>query len=148
MIARPPRYGGLRTLSVLKLRDVENCCAIFLGYDLLARRWVRYAHPFGEALAGLLIVAGILPWLSARVALWSQKRSSCKWREKKRSRETLPISGGPSSSLPCRREAGRILLWCGPPAKSEGVCFFRSGTGHPSMATRRSPRPANRPLSV
>ena len=45
---------------------------MFLGYDLLARRWVRYAYlyPFGEALAGVLMVAGALVWLSAPIAFF------------------------------------------------------------------------------
>jgi hypothetical protein len=45
---------------------------MFLNYDLLARRWVRYGYlyPFGEALAGILMVAGALTWLSAPVALF------------------------------------------------------------------------------
>ncbi len=31
-------------LAVLKLRDLESFCNQFLGYDLLAQRWVRYAY--------------------------------------------------------------------------------------------------------
>ena len=44
---------------------------MFLNYDLLARRWVRYGYvyPFGEALAGVLMIAGALTWISAPVAL-------------------------------------------------------------------------------
>lgn len=30
-------------LAILKLRDLESFTNMFLGYDLLARRWVRYA---------------------------------------------------------------------------------------------------------
>jgi len=58
-------------LAILKLRDLESFSNMFLGYDLLARRWVRYAYlyPFGEALAGVLMVAGALAWLAAPVAL-------------------------------------------------------------------------------
>lgn len=45
---------------------------MFLGYDLLARRWVPYAYlyAFGEALAGILMVANTLTWISAPVALF------------------------------------------------------------------------------
>ena len=59
-------------LAVQKLRDVEGFATMFLGYDLLAQRWVRYAYlyPFGEALAGLLMLAGALTWLSVPVALF------------------------------------------------------------------------------
>lgn len=58
-------------LAILKLRDVESFSNMFLGYDLLAQRVVRYSYlyPFGEALAGVLMVAGVLPWLSVPVAL-------------------------------------------------------------------------------
>ncbi|TXN21130.1 glutaredoxin [Methylobacterium sp. WL9] len=59
-------------LAVLKLQDIESFSSMFLGYDLLARRWVRYAYayPFCEALAGILMVAGALNWLSIPVALF------------------------------------------------------------------------------
>ena len=45
---------------------------MFLGYDLLAKRWVRYAYayPFLEGIAGVLMVAGALNWLSIPVALF------------------------------------------------------------------------------
>lgn len=58
-------------LAILKLQDVETFSSMFLGYDLLAQRWVRYAYayPFCEALAGVLMVAGALNWLSIPVAL-------------------------------------------------------------------------------
>ncbi len=59
-------------LALLKLRDLEGFANGFLGYDLLARRVVRYAwvYPFAEALAGVLMLAGALPWLSVPVALF------------------------------------------------------------------------------
>ena len=59
-------------LAILKLQDVETFSSMFLGYDLLARRWVRYAYayPFCEGLAGVLMVAGALNWLSIPVALF------------------------------------------------------------------------------
>ncbi|WAJ27262.1 MauE/DoxX family redox-associated membrane protein [Antarcticirhabdus aurantiaca] len=59
-------------LAVQKLRDVEGFSNMFLGYDLLARRWVQYAYlyPFGEALAGVLMIAGALTWLSVPIALF------------------------------------------------------------------------------
>ena len=45
---------------------------MFLNYDLLAQRWVRYGYvyPFAEALAGILMVAGAMMWLSVPVALF------------------------------------------------------------------------------
>lgn len=58
-------------LAVLKLRDIEGFSTMFLGYDLAAQRWVPYAYfyPFGEALAGILMIAGVLLWLAIPVAL-------------------------------------------------------------------------------
>jgi len=58
-------------LAMLKLQDVERFSTMFLNYDLLARRWVRYGYlyPFGEATAGVLMVAGALTWLSVPIAL-------------------------------------------------------------------------------
>ena len=53
-------------LAVQKLKDVDGFATMFLNYDLLARRWVRYGYlyPYGEALAGILMVAGALTWIS------------------------------------------------------------------------------------
>lgn len=58
-------------LALQKLRDVEGFSTMFLAYDLLARRWVRYAYlyPFCEALAGVLMMAGVLKWVSVPLAL-------------------------------------------------------------------------------
>ena len=58
-------------LAMLKLQDVERFSTMFLGYDLLARRWVpyAYAYPFLEAGAGVLMAAHALNWLSIPVAL-------------------------------------------------------------------------------
>jgi len=43
---------------------------MFLNYDLLAQRWVRYGYvyPFVETGSGLLMMAGVLTWLSAPAA--------------------------------------------------------------------------------
>ena len=59
-------------LAVQKLKDVESFSTMFLNYDLLARRWVRYGYvyPFAEALAGILMIAGALIWIAAPVALF------------------------------------------------------------------------------
>jgi glutaredoxin len=59
-------------LALLKLQDVERFANMFLNYDLLARRWVPYSYiyPFAEALAGVLMVAGALTWLSVPIALF------------------------------------------------------------------------------
>lgn len=59
-------------LAIQKLQNVESFATMFLGYDLLARRWVPYArlYPFGEALAGVLMIAGSLLWIAIPVALF------------------------------------------------------------------------------
>jgi len=59
-------------LAAQKLQDVDKFATMFLGYDLLARRWVPYAtiYPFAEALAGVLMVAHALDWISIPVALF------------------------------------------------------------------------------
>jgi glutaredoxin len=59
-------------LAMLKLQDVERFSSMFLNYDLLARRFVPYAYtyPFAEAAAGLLMIAGVLRWVSIPVALF------------------------------------------------------------------------------
>ncbi len=59
-------------LAVQKLQDIESFSTMFLNYDLLAQRWVRYGYvyPFGEAIAGVLMVAGALVWISAPIALF------------------------------------------------------------------------------
>ncbi|WP_185983979.1 MauE/DoxX family redox-associated membrane protein [Aureimonas mangrovi] len=57
-------------LAVQKLRDVESFSNMFLGYDLLAQRWVPYAYvyPFAEAAAGVLMISGALMWVSIPLA--------------------------------------------------------------------------------
>jgi glutaredoxin/uncharacterized membrane protein YphA (DoxX/SURF4 family) len=64
--------GSMILLGLQKLRDLESFATQFLGYDLLARRRVRYAYiyPFAETGAGLLMFAGFLPWLAAPVGLF------------------------------------------------------------------------------
>ena len=58
-------------LGLQKLQDVERFATMFLNYDLLAQRWIRYGYvyPFVETGAGLLMMAGVLTWLSAPAAL-------------------------------------------------------------------------------
>lgn len=57
-------------LAMLKLQDVDRFATMFLGYDQLARKWVpyAYAYPFAQLGAGVLMLAGALPWLSVPVA--------------------------------------------------------------------------------
>lgn len=59
-------------LAVQKLQNVESFSTMFLNYDLLARKWVRYSYlyPFGEALAGIFMISGALVWLSSSVAIF------------------------------------------------------------------------------
>ena len=59
-------------LGMQKLRDVEGFSTMFLNYDLLARKWVRYAYiyPFVETGPGILMTGMILTWVSAPAALF------------------------------------------------------------------------------
>ena len=59
-------------LAIQKLQDVRGFATMFLGYDLLAQRWVPYAsiYPFAEALAGILMLGRVLGWISIPVALF------------------------------------------------------------------------------
>ncbi len=59
-------------LAVPKLQDVDAFATMFLGYDLLAKRWLPYAYiyPLAEGLAGVLMLAHALDWLSVPIALF------------------------------------------------------------------------------
>lgn len=61
---------SMALLAMLKLQDVDRFATMFLGYDLLARRWLPYAYiyPFAEGLAGVLMAAHALDWLSIPLA--------------------------------------------------------------------------------
>jgi len=63
---------SMSVLALLKLQNVQTFSAMFLNYDLLAKRWVPYGYvyPFGEGLAGILMTAGALTWLSAAIAFF------------------------------------------------------------------------------
>ena len=63
---------SMTLLALQKLQDVESFSTMFLNYDLLARRWIRYSYlyPYGEALAGILMIAGVLIWIAAPIALF------------------------------------------------------------------------------
>ena len=59
-------------LAILKLRDIESFSSMFLGYDLLARRYVPYAYvyPFAEWLAGVLMITHAFKFISVPLALF------------------------------------------------------------------------------
>ena len=63
---------SMAVLALLKLQNIETFSTMFLNYDLLAKRWVPYSYiyPFAEGLAGVLMIAGALTWLSVPVALF------------------------------------------------------------------------------
>ncbi len=63
---------SMAVLALLKLQNIESFSTMFLNYDLLAKRWVPYSYiyPFAEALAGILMIAGALNWLSIPIALF------------------------------------------------------------------------------
>ena len=62
---------SMAMLAMLKLQDVEKFSNMFVGYDLLARRFVPYSYvyPFLEATAAILMAGRLLPWLSIPIAL-------------------------------------------------------------------------------
>lgn len=59
-------------LAIQKLQDIESFSTMFLNYDLLAQRWVRYGYiyPFAEALAGILMISGSLVWISSPISFF------------------------------------------------------------------------------
>jgi glutaredoxin len=63
---------SMAVLALLKLQNIETFSTMFLNYDLLAKRWVPYGYiyPYAEGLAGVLMTAGALRWLSIPVALF------------------------------------------------------------------------------
>lgn len=63
---------SMSLLAMLKLQDVESFSTMFLNYDLLARKYVPYGYfyPFAELLAGVLMAANALIWLSVPVSLF------------------------------------------------------------------------------
>ncbi len=63
---------AMTLLGLQKLKDIESFSTMFLNYDLLAQRQVRYGYvyPYAETLAGILMLAGALIWLAAPVALF------------------------------------------------------------------------------
>ncbi|KGE02612.1 MauE/DoxX family redox-associated membrane protein [Pseudohaliea rubra] len=63
---------AMTLLGLQKLKDLESFSTMFLNYDLLAQRQVRYGYiyPYAETLAGILMLAGALIWLAAPIALF------------------------------------------------------------------------------
>lgn len=63
---------SMAMLAMLKLQDVEQFSTMFVGYDLLGRRFVpyAYAYPYLEATAAVLMAGRLLPWLSIPIALF------------------------------------------------------------------------------
>ena len=61
---------SMMILAMLKLQDLDRFATMFLGYDLLAQRWLpyAYAYPFLEWAAGGLMAAHRLNRLSIPVA--------------------------------------------------------------------------------
>jgi glutaredoxin len=94
-------------LALMKLRDVGSFATMFLGYDLLAQRWVPYAtlYPFAEGLAGMLMVAGVLMWFRCRSPCSSgaSARFRCSRRSMDRRSYAAPASAG-------QRRAARLHL--------------------------------------
>lgn len=64
--------AAMMLLAMLKLQDIENFSTMFLGYDLLAQRWLPYAYlyPFLEWTAGALMMAHRFDAVSIPAALF------------------------------------------------------------------------------
>ena len=62
---------SMSLLGMQKLQDIERFATMFLNYDLLAQRWVRYAYiyPVIETLAGLLMMVGAFTIVMAPLTL-------------------------------------------------------------------------------
>lgn len=58
-------------LGILKLRDLQSYATGFVQYDLVAQRYVPYAYVYAfiEAIAGALMIGGVLTWLVAPAVL-------------------------------------------------------------------------------
>lgn len=63
---------SMTVLAILKLRDLEAFSNQFLGYDLLAQKWVPYAYiyPFAEAFSGIGMLAMVGQPLVGAVSLF------------------------------------------------------------------------------
>lgn len=63
---------AMMILAMLKLQDVDSFATMFLGYDLLAKRWLPYAwlYPCLEWTAGALMAAHWLDVVSIPIALF------------------------------------------------------------------------------
>lgn len=59
-------------LALQKIRDIESFSSMFLNYDLLAKKWVPYGYfyPYAELTAGILMLAGVLSFVSIPLALF------------------------------------------------------------------------------
>lgn len=59
-------------LAILKLRDLYSFSNQFITYDLLAKRYIKYAYiyPFAEGLAGIGMIAGTLTPYVALISIF------------------------------------------------------------------------------
>jgi len=58
-------------LALQKLQNTESFSIMFLGYDLLSQKWVPYSYlyPYFELIAGVLMLADILDYISIPIAM-------------------------------------------------------------------------------
>lgn len=63
---------SMSVLSILKLQDLQAFSNQFIGYDLLAQKWVPYAYiyPFAEGFVGLGMLSGFFPPIPANIAIF------------------------------------------------------------------------------
>ena len=64
-------FGTTILMAIQKLRDLDSFSNQFITYDILGRRWVRYAYiyPFVEMIAGVGMLSMLLPTLFGGVSL-------------------------------------------------------------------------------
>ena len=62
---------SMSVLAILKLRDLNSFSNQFITYDILGKRWVRYAYiyPFAEAIAGVGMIARFFTPLFAIISI-------------------------------------------------------------------------------
>lgn len=58
-------------LGLQKLQDIDKFATMFLNYDLLAQKWIRYGfvYPYIELFGGLFMLMGVLTTIAAPITL-------------------------------------------------------------------------------
>jgi len=90
---------SMGALAIQKLRDLEAFTNQFIGYDLLAMKYIPYArvYAFAEAYAGIGMLSGINPWFFHQLHYLSAQ--SAPFPSSKPSISTNAISNAPVSAV-------------------------------------------------